>query len=431
MTETYPGSAAATPVILLIGTFDTKAVELAAVRTAIERLGASVITLDASVGGGPIQGQPDVPATEVAAAGGLSLAELGALSRGDAVSAMQAGVTSVTLDLFERGRVHGVLCVAGAGAHLVGPAFQGLPLGVPKMIVTPLASGARVFEPFVGIRDVAILHSVADVAGVNAVTEKIYTKAAGYIVGAARAMLEFGKGPSNGKPTIAASMNGNTTLALSRARELLSEYELVAFHANGAGGKAMESLIADGAFTAVLDYTTTELGGHEVGGLMDPGPHRMESAGEAGLPQVLVPGCVDFITCGRPADAEREFPGRVYYPHNPELTLVRLTTEEMRSLGTLFARKANDAKGPTAVCAPTKGFSVADCEGGVFWDPVADEAFLAALRGELSANVQLQLVDAHINEPDFVDVVVDALREMIARRTTAQAREGSVANVVR
>jgi uncharacterized protein (UPF0261 family) len=419
------------PTVLLVGTFDTKAIELAAAKAAIERLHGSVVTLDSSVGGGPDHEGADLPASEVAAAAGLSLGELGGLSRGEAVSAMQKGVEAVTLDLFGSGRVHGALCIAGAGAHLVGPAFQRLPLGVPKMILTPLASGSRVFEPFVGIRDVAIMHSVADVAGVNAVTEKIYAQAAGYIVGAVEAVLEFGKRSSNSKPTIAASMNGNTTPGVSLVRERLSEFELVAFHANGAGGRAMESLIADGAFTAVLDYTTTELGGHEVGGLMDPGPERMEAAGKVGLPQVLVPGCIDFITCGRPADAEREFPGRVYYPHNPELTLVRLTVDEMRDLGRVFAHKASGGTGPTAVCVPTKGFSVPDSEGGVFWDPEADEAFVASMRDQLADAVPLYLVDAHINDPEFVDVVVDTLRTTIAGRATAVAEEGGVVDVVR
>lgn len=430
MMESQSGDAVE-PTVLLVGTFDTKAVELASIRAAIERLGGSVITLDASVGGGSVQGAPDIPADVVARAAGLTLAELGALERGTAVSAMQEGVEAKTLDLFERGQAHGVLCAAGAGAHLVAPAFQRLPLGVPKLIVTPLASGARVFEPFVGIRDVAIMHSVADIAGVNAVTEKIYAQAAGYIVGAVRAMAGVGGESPNGKPTVAVSMNGNTTAGVTEVRERMTELEFVAFHANGAGGRAMESLVAEGEFSAVLDYTTTELCGHEVGGLMDPGPDRMEGAGKAGLPQVLVPGCLDLITCGRPEEAEREFPGRVYYPHNPELTLVRLTADEMFRLGEVFARKANAARGPTAICVPMGGFSAPDRKGGLFWDPEADGAFVDALQAKLTGNVQLHLVDAHINEPSFVDVVVDSLRTMIARHTTAVAREGGVVDVNR
>jgi uncharacterized protein (UPF0261 family) len=329
--------------------------------------------------------------------------------------------------------VDGALCVAGAGAHLVGPAFQRLPLGFPKLILTPLASGSRVFEPFIGVRDVAILHSVADVAGVNAITSKIYNQAAGYIVGAARAASTnqgLAESP-NGKPTLAVSMNGNTTPAINRARRLLDEFELVAFHANGTGGRAMEELMSSGTFTAVLDFTTTELAGHIVGGLMDPGPSRMERAGQLGLPQVLVPGCLDFITCGRLDEAKAQFPNRVYYPHNPELTLVRLTAEEMGELGRVFADKANSATGPTLICVPTEGFSMPDCEGGEFWDPAADSRFIAELKKRLSPQVDLKLVDAHINDAHFVDVVVGALRSTIGRRATAAATEGKPLDVVR
>jgi uncharacterized protein (UPF0261 family) len=226
-------------------------------------------------------------------------------------------------------------------------------------------------------------------------------------------------------------MNGNTTPAVTRARELLDEFELVAFHANGSGGRAMEALIEDGDFDAVLDFTTTELGGHEIGGLMDPGPERMQAAGRAALPQVLVPGCIDFITCGRYEETEREFPGRPLYRHNPELTLVRLNSQEMRRLGKIFATKANSARGPTAVCVPARGFSVPDSEGGPFWDPEADLAFIAALRDHLSPDVVLEVVDAHINDPAFVDIAVGVLRSITGSGGIAGAREESLADVVR
>ena len=420
-----------TPTILVIGTFDTKSVELAAIAGAIEAE-AQVITLDSSVGGGPSPGEPDVSAKTVAAAAGLDLKEVAKLPRGDAVAAMQDGIASEVVRLVGEGSVHGALCVAGAGAHLVGPAFQRLPLGFPKMILTPLASGSRIFEPFVGIRDVAVLHSVADIAGVNAITDPIYNQAAGYIVGAARAASRAPLSASrNGKLTIAASMNGNTTPAVNRARQLLDEFEVVAFHANGSGGRAMEGLIQDGAFSAVLDFTTTELGGHLVGGLMDSGPTRMEVAGQLGLPQILVPGCLDFITCGRLEETKREFPNRTYYRHNPELTLVRLTESEMGELGRVFAEKANSTKGQTVICVPTRGFSVPDAEGGDFWDPAADGRFIAELGEHLAPHVELKLVEAHINDAHFVDVVVGALRSTIGRSATDLAKEGKVIDVVR
>jgi uncharacterized protein (UPF0261 family) len=204
-------------------------------------------------------------------------------------------------------------------------------------------------------------------------------------------------------------MNGNTTPALSRAMRVFEDlgFSCVFFHANGTGGRALEDFVASGQAVAVLDYTTTELSAHMVGGLMDSGPRRMESAGEQGIPQVLVPGCVDFITCGRWADAEREFPGRKKYRHNPELTLVRLTADEMAEVGELFAGKANRALGPTVICVPLRGFSVPDTTNGPFWDPDADTRFVTALRDNLSPNVRLELFDAHVNDDAFIDAVVD------------------------
>jgi uncharacterized protein (UPF0261 family) len=319
--------------------------------------------------------------------------------------------------------------VGGAGAHLAGAAFQALDIGFPKLVLTPLASGMRQFEPYTGLRDVAVMHSVADVAGVNELIDKVYRQAAGYIVGAARAMEELDPDASisSDRPLIAASMNGNTTPAVNSARTALEAagYDVVAFHANGAGGRAMEDLVSAHNFDAVLDYTTTELGFHVVGGLMDPGPTRMEAAGRVGIPQVLVPGCVDFITAGRYEETERAFPDRRLYRHNPELTLVRLTAAEMRRMGEVFALKASAAEGPVAVCIPTQGFSVPDSEGGAFWDVEADFEFTSALQANVSSRVQVQLVDAHVNDESFVDVVVGTLLSMLDRPAAATATKRS------
>lgn len=423
------------PTILLIGTLDTKLVELGRVKQAIEHLGAEVLLLDASVGGVAGDGVAAYGADSVAAAAGTTLTDLAGLDRGDAVALMQRGVTAVATQLAREGRIDGALCVGGAGAHLAGAAFQQLDIGFPKLIVTPLASGMRQFEPYTGLRDVAVLHTVADVAGVNELIDKVYRQAAGYIVGAAQAMqeLEADESANSGRPMVAASMNGNTTPAVTRARVALSEagYDLVAFHANGAGGRAMESLVLAGHFTAVLDFTTTELCFHELGGLMDPGPTRMEAAGQMALPQVLVPGCIDFITTGRYEDAEREFGGRRLYRHNPELTLVRLNTVEMGRLGETFARKASAARGPVAVYVPTRGFSVPDSEDGPFWDPEADGEFVTALQAGVGPNVHLQLVDAHVNDPSFADVVVENLLSMEDRPRAAASPERGDGVVIR
>lgn len=422
--------------ILVIATLDTKADEVAFLAEQIERQGAEVLLMDTSTSTRNLRESSPVltgrfcvmARAEVAKAGGMTMAAIAAMERGKAVSAMRDGVTASTLALANRGQIDAAICIGGAGAHLAGPAFQQLDLGFPKLVVSPLASGSRTFEPFVGLRDVAVLHSVADVNGINAITSRVYREAAGYIVGAARAFVSAPE-DEDSAPAIAISMNGNTTPGLTRAMSQLegAGYSCVMFHANGTGGRAFEDFVASGRATAALDYTTTELSARLVGGLMDPGPNRMETAGRMGIPQVLVPGCIDFITSGRWDDTEREFPGRRLFGHNPELTLVRLNRDEMREMGSIFASKANLAQGPTVVCVPTRGLSVPDTEGGVFWDPEADAALVEALQQDLTDRVRLVLVEAHINDNEFVDAVIGELTALVngSAATLGDSRAGS------
>ena len=407
------------PSILVVGTLDTKADDIAFIAEAITDLGGHPVLLDSSVTPGVFESTyPVVGRAEVASAAGTTIEAIGHLPRGEAVDAMRVGVRRVTEQLVEAGHAHGAICLGGAGAHLAGPAFQALPLGFPKLVLSPLASGRRHFEPFVGLRDVAVMHSVADIAGINEITSKVYRSAAGFIVGAAAAYAKSqGTGRPNTSRTVAISMNGNTTPALSRARAQLegAGFEVVAFHANGAGGRALEDYVASGRPAGVLDYTTTELGARTVGGLMDAGPARMEAAGTLGIPQVLVPGCIDFITCGPWEETEVEFPGRTMFRHNPELTLVRLNRDELAELGTVFAKKANAAIGFTSILVPSRGFSVPDSEGGPFWDPAADRAFVDALTASLSNDVSLRVVDAHVNDTAFADEAVAELLRLMSR----------------
>ncbi|ODU07430.1 MAG: hypothetical protein ABS81_01380 [Pseudonocardia sp. SCN 72-86] len=408
---------AGTPTVVVIGTFDTKAEELGVLADEIEAQGATAVLMDTSARlterppADVIGRRTFIDQDRVAAAAGRTIAAVSALPRGEAVSALRAGVTALLTGMVADRSVDGAVCMGGAGTHIAGPAFQQLPIGFPKLIISPLASGSRTFEAYVGIKDVAVLHSVADIIGVNSVTSEVYRSAAGYIVGAARHVAAEAPSVDRDRPTIAVSMNGNTTPALMRGRERLEAagYSFVAFHANGVGGRALEDAVAAGKVDLVLDYTTTELAGHLVGGLMDPGPERMETAGRKGLRQVLVPGCLDFITCGRMEETQREFPGRTYFGHNPELTLVRLTRDESVTLGKEFARKANLATGPVTVYVPTGGLSVPDAPGGVFWDPEADQAFLDSLREALQPRVELVTLSWHINDPRFIDRIVDDL----------------------
>jgi uncharacterized protein (UPF0261 family) len=415
--------------VLVIGTLDTKLEDIAHLSQEIAAEGAQCVVMDASTRPGSDTLAPGVrliSRSAVARAAGTTIEQIAALSRGDAVSAMRLGVQKLTQELVDRDEISGAVCIGGAGAHLAGPAFQGLRLGFPKLVVSPLASGTRTFEPYVGLRDVAVLHSVADIAGVNAVTSRIYREAAGYIAGAARAFRR-GVPPATDVATVAVSMNGNTTPAVTRAKEQLwlAGFSCVAFHANGVGGRALEDFVASGEVVGVLDYTTTELSARVLGGLMDPGPARMETAGKLGIPQVLVPGCVDFITSGRWDETAREFPGRRLFRHNPELTLVRLNKQEMQRLGELFAHKANLATGPTAVCVPTRGFSVPDVEGGDFWDPEADTAFIDALVRTAHKRIRIDLFDGHINDGDFADAAVNRLLVLLSGAGAVAADAGA------
>jgi uncharacterized protein (UPF0261 family) len=415
------------PNVVVIGTFDTKSDELGALADDIEALGGTVLLLDTSArfaerpGSHVLRGRRFIDQDAVAQAAGSTCNDISALPRGEAVSALRAGVSALLQKLLHAGEIDGAICMGGAGTHIAGPGLQDLPLGFPKLIVSPLASGSRTFGTYVGIRDVTVMHSVADIIGINAITEPVYRSAAGFIFGAALAYAIATRTPGAAPETaergltVAVSMNGNTTPALMRARDHLERrgIQFVAFHANGTGGRALEDAVRSGKIDAVLDYTTTELGFHLVGGLMNPGPDRMETAGRAGLPQVLVPGCTDFITTGPLSEAERAFPGRTYFGHNPELTLVRLTADEMASLGKMFAQKANLSTGPVHVVVPMGGFSVPDAPGKPFWDPEADRAFVDGLRSELADHVQLTILDGHINDDAFIDYVLNVLTDQL------------------
>jgi uncharacterized protein (UPF0261 family) len=404
--------------VLLIGTLDTKGVEIGYVAAELRRLGCLPVVVDSGVRGEPTWEGAAYSRKDVAAECGRTLDELRALTRGDALARMAEGVKAIALSLALSGRIEGAICVGGAGVSLAVPAFEALGHGFPKLLVTPLASGSRTFDAFIGTADVAVMHSVADIIGVNAVTEPVYVQAAGYISGAvhARRRALARDGSAGSRPLVAATMNGNTTPALMHAKERLAAtgVELVAFHANGTGGRAMEELAERGLFRGVLDYTTTELGGHLVGGLMDAGATRMEAAGRLGLPQVLVPGCLDLITTGTYHETLLEWPGRALYRHNPAFTLVRLTRDEMAQLGRLFAAKANAARGPTHVCVPLRGFSIPNHPDGPFWDPEADAAFVAALQEAISPSVEVECLDAHINDVGFADRAVDVLVLLLA-----------------
>ena len=410
--------------VLLIGTLDTKGREIAYVRDRLRALGAEVLVLDSGILGEPLDIVPDIPRAEVAVAAGSTIDALRAAgTRGAAVERMKDGVRKVALDLLAAGRLAGVLCLGGAeGAVLGAAAMTALPIGLPKLIVTPIASGKRHFGPLVGTRDILVMHSVIDILGINPISRAVFDNAAAAIVG----MVQHGAAPLNAAPAGAATggprfvgitMLGNTTKPVMQIKDRLAAHglEAVIFHSNGVGGPAMEELAELGMFAGVIDYTTDELSDELIGGFHAAGPRRLERVGATGLPQVVVPGCIDFTVHGpRPTVPER-FAGRPAYYHNPEFTLVRLERGEMAQVGTIMARKLNAARGPLIVVVPTRGLSIPNTPGGVFWDPVADGAFLTALQAGLRPGIPLHLVDAHINDPVFADRVADEFLELYSQ----------------
>jgi uncharacterized protein (UPF0261 family) len=398
----------AEPGIALIGTLDTKGDEIAYVRDRLAGLGARPVVIDSGILGEPGT-EPDVPREEVAREGGHELARIQAAgSRGAAVELMVDGVRAVCLRLWLEGKIDGVLCLGGAeGALLGAAAMHALPLGVPKVIVSPSASGRRAFGPFVGESDVLVMHSVIDILGLNPIARTVFDNAAAAMVGMAR----DGGGPVRdlGGRSVGITMLGHTTPAVMRMRAALERaaHDPVIFHANGVGGPAMEKLVEAGALAGVIDFTLSELANTLLGGLHATGPDRLRVAGRHGLPQVVVPGCVDFFNQGAPDTVPARYRTRKSYYHNPVATLVRLEREEMAELGRVVAERLNESLGPVRVVAPSQGFSLADVEGGDLWDPAADAAFLEALGSVLRPEIPFELVDTHVNHPAFADLVAN------------------------
>jgi uncharacterized protein (UPF0261 family) len=396
--------------VVLLGTLDTKGREFDYLRDRLREQGVDVELVDAGVF--EPHAQADVTQDEVAAAAGADLAALrDAGDRGAAVEAMCRGAAEVVRRLHGDGRLDGLLSVGGSGNSSIGAAAaRALPVGVPKLIVSTVASGDT--RPYVGATDVSMTYSVVDISGLNRISERILANAAGAIAGMAKVEVA----PGEGRPLVGATMFGVTTPCVTRARERLEElgYEVLVFHATGTGGQSMEALARGGFLAGVLDITTTELADDLVGGVLSAGPDRLEAAGELGLPQVVSLGALDMVNFGPRDTVPPQFEGRNIYVHNPTVTLMRTTAEECAELGRRIARKLSAATGPTALFVPLKGVSMIDVDGQPFRDAEADEALFAALREGLGPNVELHELDLDVNDPAFADAMADRLHEMLA-----------------
>jgi len=394
--------------VVLVGTLDTKGKEYEYLRERVREHSVDVLLVDAGVF--EPQVEPDIPRAEVAAAAGEDVENL-AGDRGKAVETMGRGAAEVLKRLHAEGRLDGVLGVGGSGnSSIAATAMRELPVGVPKLIVSTLASGDT--RPYVGAVDVTMMYSVVDIAGLNQVSERILANAAGAIAGMAKATAP---GTHEGKKLIAATMFGVTTPSVTRARERLEElgYEVLVFHATGTGGLSMEALARGGFLAGVLDITTTELADDLVGGVLSAGPDRLEAAGELGLPQVVSLGALDMVNFGPRETVPPQFESRNLYVHNPTVTLMRTTPEECRELGRRIGRKLSAARGPTALFVPLKGVSMIAVEGQPFYDPEADEALLAGLHETLEPSVEVHEVDVDLNDPLFAEAMANRLHELM------------------
>ncbi|MWV48110.1 UPF0261 family protein [Rathayibacter sp. VKM Ac-2803] len=408
---------ARSPRVALVGTLDTKGDEYAWMAERLTTLGVEVVLVDVGIGAhrGPTA---DVTAAETARAAGTDLDALRTGGdRGAAMTAMGEGA-AVVLDRLQReGRLDGVLALAGSGGtSIAARAIRDLPLGLPKLLVSTMASGD--VSPYVGASDVTMTYSVVDIAGINSLSREILDNAAGAIAGMAASFAARREAPTEetGRPLIAATMFGVTTPAVDVARARLDElgYEVLVFHATGSGGRAVEALARSGHLAGVLDLTTTELADELVGGVLTAGPERLEAAGRAGLPQVVSLGALDMVNFGPRESVPERFRERLLLVHNPTVTLMRTTAAESAELGALIARKLVAATGPTVLAVPRGGVSAIDVPGGVFADSEALAALLeAALAGVAGSHVQVIDSPLAINDPEFARAAADALDALL------------------
>ena len=396
--------------ILLIGTLDTKGAEFAYVRALIQARGHQVLMMDAGILQDP-RFEAEIDAAEVAEAGGGSLAQLRQQAdRGMAVETMRQGVIELALQLHSEGKIDGVLGLGGSGGTAIATAaMRELPVGMPKVMVSTVASGDT--APYVGVKDITMMYSVVDIAGLNRLSRQILANAAGAICG----MVEQAVPAAEDKPLLAATMFGVTTPCVTAAREHLEAagYELLIFHATGSGGQAMESLIEAGFIEGAADITTTEWCDELVGGVLSAGPNRLEAAGRKGIPQVVSCGALDMVNFWAYDTVPAQFKDRNLYKHNANITLMRTTPEECAQLGRIIAEKLNQATGPTALFIPLKGVSAIDAAGQPFHDIAADEALFNALRQHVGPSVEVVELDMHINDPVFALALSERLLEML------------------
>jgi uncharacterized protein (UPF0261 family) len=327
---------------------------------------------------------------------------------------MRHAVQALMKDLHRRGLVDAAIGLGGAEGAVIGAAaLMVLPIGVPKVVLSPIASGRHEFGPLVGTSDMMVVHTVVDIMGLNPIATTVFDNVAAAVAAMAASTRPLAAGDSDSR-LVGVTMLGNTTTAVMALRDRLAEhgYEAVVFHSNGVGGPAMEELAEAGHFVGIVDFTTNEVTDPMVGGIHDGGPRRLSTIGELGLPQIVVPGCIDFSVFAS-GQVPPELADRPTYDHNPEYTLVRTPKGQMEEIGRVFAERLNRGIGPIAIAIPTAGLSIPNFPDGVFWDPAADRAFVESLRAGIRPDITIHTHAQHVNDPSFGVIVADLFVELM------------------
>ncbi len=407
--------------VLLIGTLDTKGPELEYLRDLLIARGVGVRVMDVGVLG--LAGfEADIKRQSVFSTAGANLDLVQRRGdRGEAISLASRGAVKLALEMHSRCEIDGVLAIGGSAGTTIGSAvMRALPYGMPKVMVSTLASGQ--VSHYVGVRDICMIYSVVDFCGLNRFSRTILANAAHAIAGMLSTNIPA---VETDRPLIAASMFGVTTPCVERAKHIFdqSNYETLVFHATGSGGRTMEAMIRDKLFVGVLDITTTELADELVGGVLSAGRDRLTAAAIEGIPQVISVGALDMVNFGPRDTVPEKFAERKFHQHNANVTLMRTTPEENDQLGKEIAQKACAAKGPTAIILPLKGISAIDCEGGPFWWPEANSALFQSIRNWIYSDVELIELNLHINDPAFAEAAAEVLQRFIIKTSRFKRSE--------
>lgn len=397
--------------IAIAGTFDTKGAEYLYVKELIESLGLGTFTIHTGVFEPTFK--PDVSNTQVAEAAGMDIKTLvDKKDRALATEVLSKGMEKLVLKLYKQGKFHGIISFGGTGGtSLVTPAMRALPIGVPKVMVSTVASGNT--APYVGASDIVMMPSIVDVAGINSISTKIFTNAVFAIAG----MVKFENTKVvDKKPLIAATMFGVTTPCVTAATKYLEKrgYEVLIFHATGIGGQSMEALIAGGFIEGVLDLTTTEWADEIIGGVLNAGPYRLEAASKNHIPQVVSVGALDMCNFGTYDTIPKKFERRNLYKHNPTVTLMRTNVEENEAIGKKLVEKLNMAKDKTTLMLPLKGISGIDVEGQPFYGVEEDKMLFDTLRNGVNKNnVEVIEMNCAINDVEFAEAAAQKLIDLM------------------